>query len=95
MSPRAIVFVEQWIDERVQPGVYHDEEGPDARTAHLVEQLMLDADSAGIPQEEIEQEYPDLFGDVARAMGNAPDPAQVVDDKTGAEGRDLPVKPTD
>ncbi|RXT16650.1 MULTISPECIES: DUF768 domain-containing protein [unclassified Bosea (in: a-proteobacteria)] len=68
MSTRAIAYVEQWIAERVQPDVYHDEEGPDERNMHLATQLLLDANSAGIPQEEIEAEYHDLPGEIARAM---------------------------
>lgn len=73
MSTRAIAYVEQWIDERIQPDVYHDEEGPDERNMHLAAQLLLDASSAGIPQEEIEEEYPDLTGEIARAMEVATD----------------------
>ncbi|RXT54365.1 hypothetical protein B6S44_15020 [Bosea sp. Tri-44] len=71
MSTRAIAYVEQWIAERVKPDVYHDEEGPDERNMHLATQLLLDANSAGIPQEEIEAEYPDLPGEIPRAMAVA------------------------
>lgn len=73
MSVRVITFVEEWVDERVHPGVFHDEEGPAERIASLREQLLLDADAAGIPRQEIELEYPDLGGDIALALGILPD----------------------
>ena len=71
MSARAISFVEEWLAERIQPSVYHDEEGPDERNSNLAEQLLLDASSAGIPEGEIAEEYPDLAGQIASAMRSA------------------------
>ena len=68
MSERAISFVETWLNDRVQPDVFHDEEGPNERNKYLADQLMLDASSAGIAPHEIEEEYPDLIGVVAAAM---------------------------
>jgi hypothetical protein len=73
MSERAISFVETWLNERVQPDVFHDEEGPNERNKYLADQLILDAGSAGITPREIEEEYPDLIGTVADAMDAAAD----------------------
>lgn len=68
MSERAISFVESWLNDRIQPDVFHDEEGPAERNTLLADQLILDAGSAGIAPHEIEEEYPDLVGSVAAAM---------------------------
>jgi len=73
MSERAISFVEAWLSERIQPDVFHDEEGPAERNKYLAGQIILDAGSAGIPIREIEEEYPDLTGTVAEAMEAAAD----------------------
>jgi len=73
MSERAISFVEAWLSERIQPDVFHDEEGPAERNKYLAEQLILDAGSAGIAPHEIEEEYPDLTSTVAEAMEAASD----------------------
>lgn len=71
MSARAISFVEEWLAERIQPGIYHDEESPEERNSNLAEQLLLDASSAGIPEEEIAEDFPDLAGQIATAMKSA------------------------
>jgi len=68
MSNRTIDFVENWIRERVQPGVYQDEEGPDERSRSLVDQLMLDAEAEGVPAAEIELNYPDLVFEISRVL---------------------------
>jgi hypothetical protein len=73
MSERAISFVEAWLIERIQPDVFHDEEGPAERNKYLAGQLMLDAGSAGIQPHEIEEEYPALISTVADAMEAAAD----------------------
>lgn len=73
MSERAISFVETWLNDRVQPDVFHDEEGPAERNKYLAGQLILDAVSAGIAPHEIEEEYPDLVDTVTSAMEAAAD----------------------
>ena len=83
MSARAMSFVEGWLAERIQPGVYHDEESPDERNSNLAEQLLLDAASAGIPEGEIAEEYPDLAGQIASAMKSA-----LNDEETSRDSKD-------
>lgn len=73
MSERAISFVEAWLNERVKPDVFHDEEGPAERNKYLAGQLILDAGAAGIQPHEIAEEYPDLTSTVADAMEAAAD----------------------
>ena len=53
---------------------HHLSEGPDERNRYLAEQLILDAGSAGIPPNEIEEDYPDLTSVVAGAIEAAADP---------------------
>lgn len=74
MTERAISFVEAWLNDRIKSDVFHDEEGPDERNRYLAEQLILDAGSAGIPPNEIEEDYPDLTSVVAGAIEAAADP---------------------
>jgi hypothetical protein len=83
MSARAISFVEEWLAERIQPSIYHDEESPEERNSNLAEQLLLDASSAGIPEEEIAEDFPDLAGQIATAMKSA-----LNDDETRRDRKD-------
>jgi hypothetical protein len=68
MTERAISFVEAWLSERIKPDVFHDEEGPEERNKYLAGQLILDAGSAGIPPQEVQEENPNLTSAVAAAM---------------------------
>lgn len=67
MTKQVIDFVEAWLLERVPPG--HDiREGQEDKSVRLAEQLMLDAEMAGIPRGNIDAHYPDLAYEVAHML---------------------------
>ena len=59
MSDRAFQFLEEWIRENVNPEAYVDMRR-DPRPKQLAKQCANEAEAAGIPMEEIEEEVGDL-----------------------------------
>ncbi len=79
MSERGTEFIERWIQENFHAKV--PEHGEDRRPAEWAEQCVAAAAQAGIPKEEIQEDFGDLeeFMEMAiteqdelRMDGNAP-----------------------
>jgi hypothetical protein len=66
MSERARDFVESWKEEQLQP-IANGEEAL-AQSVVLAEACYEAAAEAGIPKEEIDQEYEDLACDIAATL---------------------------
>jgi hypothetical protein len=66
VSERARDFVESWKEEHVQPAACEEEALTQSVT--LAEACYEAAAEAGIPKEEIDQEYEDLASDIAAAL---------------------------
>ena len=71
MSLRAVGFVENWLSRnvRAKPGACDSQVG---QARNYAAQLLIDANSNGISPGEIDGEFPDLPGVVARALAGAP-----------------------
>jgi len=70
MSKRAIDFVNGWVFENINAGPYD----PGAAVVDaLVEQLINDAEAAGISREEIEEDSGDVSDVVSTALEEATD----------------------
>jgi hypothetical protein len=67
MSDRAFEFLEEWIRENVSPEAYVDVRR-DPQPKQLAKQCAHEAEVAGIPMDEIEEEVGDLESCLASAV---------------------------
>lgn len=73
MSTRAREFVEAWIEQNVLAEPYLAEEGEDTRPSEFVSACLAEADTAGIPHNEIDEEFEDLEARIADAIDQSAD----------------------
>ena len=71
MSRRAVDFVEEWIAENVQGQPFVDDEGEDLRPAEFALSCISAAGAAGITEQDIWEEYPDLVDRMADAINES------------------------
>ena len=73
MSAQARKFVEAWIEQNVLAEPYLAEEGEATRPSEFVSACLAEADVAGIPRKEIDEEFEDLEVRMADAINQSAD----------------------